>query len=185
MEHSPRTIQSLVMPTSRLILVSNVKMVVPNVITLSVVKRAREVICSSAFQLLLEPRTNVQPVHQIAPIAKMAIVSNVNQITSWTWRPRPVVPLALSGSILIPPHPPQQPTQLLVPVNNVTQPVLHVLVRRSQLVLVVRRDGSSLPKLSTDKVDVSLVLIVVKNVMVPVTPDVPSVRKFLPVLQQM
>ena len=96
-----------------------------------------------------------------------------------------VVPLALSGSILIPPHPPQQPTQLLVPVNNVTQPVLHVLVRRSRLVLVVRRDGSSLLKLSTDKVDVSLVLIVVKNVMVPVTPDVPSVRKFLLVLQQM
>jgi len=63
-----------------------------------------------------------------------------------------------------------------VPVNNVTLPVLHVLVRRSPLVLVVRRDGSTLLKLSTDKLDVSNVMMFVKNVMLPVLPDVPSVR---------
>jgi hypothetical protein len=65
----------------------------------------------------------------------------------------------------------------------VTQPVLHVLVRRSPLVLVVRRDGSTLLKLSTDKLDVSNVMMFVKNVMLPVLPDVPSVRLELQQIQ--
>jgi len=85
-----------------------------------------------------------------------------------------VAPLALSDSSLIPP-----PTLTLVSVLNVTLLVPHVLVWPLLLVLVVKRDGSSLLKPSTDKLDVYLVIQpFVLNVMDPVLPDVPSVRRF-------